>query len=399
MALMLDISASGIRDFSPLSGKLREISRMDPPSFATHRPDFGGISRVLSKYRKLKKLVVAGNGGSINSFLALAGSLSDGKKDYYPVSTSEPDFLGDVQSMCPRDDTLVMPVSKSGTNVTPIETMLWFMNLGYPTLPVTDPSGALSEIAKAKDIEYLAHPDIGGRFAGVTSCALAPASFLGIPVERVSRGALSMYRNANPGVGIRDNPALQLSSALCLLSRKGRSIAFAPVYSSRLSGFIPLITQLIHESACKEGKGITLISGMGPEIQHHSTQRFFGGRRDMAGIFIKTRRFGDERTPVSIPKKLQAIPIREGTLRNLDGVRYSDSVRYDFEGVRRQASRDRIPHAILSLDRVTPESAGEFMAFWQYVAVYTSVMLGVDPFSQPEVEYAKKVSFDLRRKG
>ncbi len=397
MTLSLDIHAG--MNFSSIKGRLEEISSMDPPAFVTHRPDFQGIRKAVSKHKHMKKLIVAGNGGSINNFIALAGCLHSfqSTKTYHPLTTPEPDHLRDVQSLCPRSSSLVMPVSKSGTNVCPIEIMLWFMRLGYNILPVTGRGGALAEIARRKGMEYINHPDVGGRFAGGTSCAFAPAAFLGIPVERVSRGMLSMYRKTNPDRGVDSNPALQLSAMLFLLSGRGYTTAFMPVYSTRLSSFIPLITQLVHESISKHGKGLTLLGGTGPEIQHHSTQRFFGGRKDMLGILVNLERFSDEKTSVRVPEELQDIPIRNGTLGNLGKTRYSDSVRYDFSAVRKHALKKKIPHAILSVNRITPETAGEFMAFWQYVAVYTSLLFGVNPFDQPEVEFAKRVSFDMRK--
>jgi glucose-6-phosphate isomerase len=38
------------------------------------------------------------------------------------------------------------------------------------------------------------------------------------------------------------------------------------------------------------------------------------------------------------------------------------------------------------------------MAFWQMFAVYSSILRGVDPFNQPQVENSKNISFAKREK-
>jgi glucose-6-phosphate isomerase len=395
MSLQLDVSAAGIKEFSPIRKRLDLLPKMDVPPFALHRPDLATIGRTLSGSRRAN-LVVIGNGGSINSFLALAGCLAAGKS-YHAVTTPDPDLLGRVESACPKRETLVMPVSKSGTNTCPIEGMLWFLERGYTILPVTA-AGVILGLAEKLGWKWLLHPDIGGRFAGLTACGLAPASALGIPVEDVWKGGRSMHRRCRPDRDIRENPALLLAATLYMLESKGFTGVFLPAYSSRLAAFNPLITQLMHESACKSGKGQTFFCAEGPEVQHHSTQRLFGGRRDMAAVLVRADRFDDEKSSVTVPKGLRDIPLRKGTLQDLGGVRYSDSVRYDFEGVRRNCLSKDVPHVTLSVSRAAPETAGEFMAFWQWTAVYSAVLRGVDPFDQPEVEFAKEVSFELRRR-
>ncbi|EHK02474.1 hypothetical protein HRED_04343, partial [Candidatus Haloredivivus sp. G17] len=41
-------------------------------------------------------------------------------------------------------------------------------------------------------------------------------------------------------------------------------------------------------------------------------------------------------------------------------------------------------------------STGRFMAFLQYLAVYSSWLRDVDPFNQPNVEKSKNIGFKMR---
>jgi len=348
----------------------------------------------LERFKNLKNIIVLGNGGSINNTIAILGALSDGKKNSFFLSTMEPDEIARIKSLCNKDETLVMPVTKSGTNICPLEGLLSFLN--YSILPVTSGDrGVLLEISKRRKMDYIEHPDVGGRFSGRTSCAFAPASFMGIDVKGVNKGAMEMYKKCAPDVPIEKNPALQISAALYLLEQRGYTEVFCSTYSTRMVSFLPLIVQIMHESVCKNGKGQAFYGGMGPETQHHTNQRFFGGRKNVVGLFTKVERFVND-SDIEVPKDLSNIPLRGGKFGDIDKGSYSKHLGFELEGVLDNTKRDSIPHIIISVDKVTPESVGEYLALWQYIGVYSSILRDVNPFDQPAVEYAKDVSFKLR---
>ncbi len=101
-----------------------------------------------------------------------------------------------------------------------------------------------------------------------------------------------MYKKCLPAVPVDENPALKLSSALYLLEKREFSEVFMPFYSVKMSGAIPLIVQLMHESVCKDGKGQTFYGALAPESQHHTNQRFFGGQRNVVGLFVIQKDYG-----------------------------------------------------------------------------------------------------------
>jgi glucose-6-phosphate isomerase len=399
MTIKLDISNAQVDLNSKEVRKISErISSIEKPHFATHEPNFREIKDLAKKYKNKKNIIVLGNGGSINNIIAFYGSLKKYvKKNVFMVRTMEPAFLKEVRDKCPKKDTLVVPVSKSGTNICPLEGMFYFS--GYDTLLITSlDRGVLIEISKRHGIDMMEHPDIGGRYTGRTSCPFGPAELIGIPITEINKGALSMYKSCDPNVPVKKNPAKQLALILYDLEKKGYLEIFCPIYSIYLSSFSLLITQLMHESVCKKGQGQTILCEMGPEIQHHSTQRFFGGKKNMLGVLVTVEKHDEGNTSISVEKDLRDIPLRDGSLGDLDGLNLSKALKYEFEGVHHHAIHDKIPHIVISVSEITPKTVGEFLAFWQYVAMYSSAIRGVNPYNQPEVEYAKDVSFRMIRK-
>jgi len=382
-----------------IKDKLNHIPWLETPSFVTHKPEIRQFKKKLSKYKKFKNLIVIGNGGSINNFYAFYEALNnpnakDAKKAYI-LTTMEPDVINHLKSVCSKKDTLVIPVSKSGNTIGMLESLMAFID--YPILAVTGEQGTLFEMAKKERWETINHPDVGGRYSGRTTSALVPALFCNIDVAGINKGAVEMYRKCSPKVPIEKNPALQLSAALYQLDKEGYTEIFCPVYSTRLMGLLALIIQLIHESSGKDGKGQTIYGSLAPESQHHTNQRFFGGRKNVAGIFIRVDKQDDNKSKIKVPRSIADIRVREAYLRDIDGLIYAKALDFEYEGTRQDAIRKKIPHAVITLDKTMPKTIGELLAFWQYVAVYSSVLRDVDPYDQPQVESSKAITFSLIR--
>ncbi|MEW6295087.1 MAG: hypothetical protein AB1467_02185 [Candidatus Diapherotrites archaeon] len=397
--LRLEHSTVTERDFSNLREKLAEIRMLGKPSFASQETDFTALEKKLKPFMKYKNIILVGNGGSINSFKAFYGVLAKDRteKNLEIICTMEPDFLNEVKAKYSKKDSLVLVISSSGVNIGVIEIMLYFKE--YKKLIITLPdTGALIEIARKKKIPFFPAPKLCDRFAGTSSYAFIPAMLFGIKAEKILEGAREMYNKCSPSIPIERNPALKLSAALYELEQKGFTELFIPVYSARITAFLPLIIQLIHETFAKEGKGLTVFGYLAPESQHHTNQRFFGGRKNIAGLFIRIERQEDEKNRVSVPEELKKIKLRDGTIGELNGVPYFKSLEFEFKGTSEDATKHGIPSVILSIDSVNEFSAGELIALLQYFAFYSAVLRKVNPFDQPQVEESKRISFEYRKK-
>jgi glucose-6-phosphate isomerase len=153
----------------------------------------------------------------------------------------------------------------------------------------------------------------------------------------------------------------------------------------------------MHESVAKDGKtGQTFFGDEGPEVQHHTMQRVYGGKQNI--VLLLTRVESKESVALSVPKVLRDIPVREGHLSVFDGLHAVSALDYELMGNMQHCKKENIPCILLTLKDRSLSSLSEYVVFWFYVAVYSALLRNVDPFNQPHVEYAKQNTFELLKK-
>lgn len=390
--LDLDSSRSGLTlaEITELEAKLRGTAT---PFFATYAPDFSAIESLGKRYREKKNIIIEGNGGSISTLRAFYSCLAtDAGQQVFLLDTSDPSAITEIKKRCPVEDTLLIVISKSGESIDALAAYLALQE--YETALVTGPSGALFEIGKIKELALFNHPDISGRFSGITECALFPAAVLGCDTQEIARGAQEMYAACAPDSPYASNPALRLAAHLDKLEKIGYDEIFLSIYSRKLNGFFELIVQLFHESVCKQGKGQTFYGGEAPENQHHTLQRFNSGKKNSVGLFLTVEDLG-ENAPLSVPEELRGIPCRNIRLGQLDQRRLSDILHTEFEGTWEDTRKEEIPAINLQLQEISPMAAGALVALFQYATFYSALLRDVNPFDQPGVEKSKEYIFRL----
>lgn len=373
----------------------QDVVKREEPDFVNVEPDFEDIYGAREKH-EYENLVVIGNGGSITSFRAyLYAFMRETDVNVRLVTTMDPDYLNTLSRELEPENTLVMPISKSGETVGVIESLLYFMERDYPVCAVTSENdGALKNIVEKRDLEWVKHQDVGGRFSGLTETALAPAAFAGIEIEEIRKGGDQMYEKLSPKE--QYNPAMNVASALSGAQEEGYREVFAPFYSTRLFGFYPLLVQLMHETVCKNGAGQTFYGDIGPECQHHTNQRLFGGRKDVATMFFRTD--AHEKEHVHVPEDLQDIHVRGKGLQEFDRNSLKKSLEAEYRGVKNALEDEDMPSITVNLTDVSHQNLGRFTAFLQYLAVYSAWFRDVDPFTQPDVEKSKQIGLEQRFK-
>ena len=373
-------------------GETNEDIDQKLPDFTEIEPDIDTINEIADDY-DYENIVIIGNGGSVTSFRALLYTfIPEVDKNVRVITTMEPDFLHRVSREFNKEETLVVPISKSGSTVGVIEALFYFLNKDYDVLPVTsDNNGALRKIIEREGLDYVEHREVGGRFSGMTETALLPAKLIGLDVEEIRKGAESMYESLEQE---EENSAYRLASALKSSQEAGYTEILTAIYSTRLFGFKPLFVQIMHETACKRGEGMTVLGDLGPEYQHHTNQRLFGGKNDMIPFFIRSE--ANEARKISVPENLSDIDLRGRKLGELDEVDLSESLKSEYRGVKEALEEEDMPHVTLTLTELSYGAAGEMVAFMQILAVYFARFQGVDPFTQPDVEKSKNKGFGAR---
>jgi glucose-6-phosphate isomerase len=361
------------------------------PNFVNYKPDFALMQKLAEEFSKYQNLIIIGHGGSVTSFAAIYGAMQNySSKKVYFVSTVDPVYISRIKKEASTLNTLVIAISKSGETVTQLEALMQF--IFYPLLFVTGPVGPLAEIAHRMNAKVVIHPSIGGRFTGFTEVALLPAALCGFDIQKIYKGGQELLQKFS-----EDNEAYDAASVLYQLEQKNICDVFLPIYSHELVDFGNLIVQLCHESFGKDGKGQTYFAHEAPESQHHTNQRFFGGPKNIAGWFLGVETL-DSNLTIKVPESLADIPLKNSNLAVLDQIPLQSSLQFEREATIEDAKLQNIPLAEMQLTDLSSEEVGRLMAFWQMFAVYSSILRGVDPFNQPQVENSKNISFAKREK-
>lgn len=384
-----------VEDFSGIGGKLERLESEEDPMFVTTDPDFGMLREAASRYKHYNNIIVIGYGGSNTSFLSYFKALYKGDKRVEILNTVDPVRLQEVRSSCNPEESLLILISKSGTTAGVLEAFLHLK--GYPAVIITEDNDlALSQIASKRGIERIIHPQIGGRFSGRTASAYFPAAVLDLPIEEIDKGYKEAYAVCGPKVKVDDNPALRLAACCYLLEERGYNEIFMPIYSPYLDGVSNLVVQLVHESSCKHGKGQTIYTAIAPESQHHTNQRFFGGKRNVIGMFIDVMGYDDD-PELHVDDDIGGIAYKDADLKVFEGLSLGQAMTFELAGTYQSALDKSIPAARIELERLTPKALGNLMGLMQYFAVYASVLRDVNPFDQPHVEDSKRITIELIR--
>lgn len=348
-----------------------------------YREDVEALKKQIDELGSFKNIIVVGNGGSITSYDAYYSALSP-KLSSETIWTMDPALLRETRSRFSNRETIVVAVSKSGNTLGQIESLLYFAD--YPVVVVTDPDkGTLSEIAKKLGWRIITHPPVGGRFSGGTSSTLVSAALAGLDIKSIQKGIEDGYK-------LKDE-AFSLAKFYFDKEKEGFGEVYVTCYAEKLKGFENLIVQLMHESVCKDGAGQTFYFAMGPEAQHHTNQRFLGGKKNVIGTFI----VNDERDAqdINVPEQISNIDYKGSKLGSIDRISYSAALEAEYLGTKGDADEKSVPNVTISVDGIKEQTVGEMVAFWHLVAFYSSLLRKVDPFDQPAVERSKNITLDI----
>jgi glucose-6-phosphate isomerase len=373
----------------PEPAKMDASKLPEKPEFVTYTPDFESLKKLQDEYSKYENILVIGHGGSITSFYGFYYALKEStKKKAYFLSTVDPDYIFELKQMLKPENTLIIAISKSGETTTQIEALMQFSQ--YPLLFITGKSSSLRAIGEKLGAKMLIHPPIGGRYTAFTEVGLVPALLAGLDVEKIYTGAKKFFSLYD-----QDNLAWRAASVFYQLEEDGYVDVFMPFYSHNLFPLSALIVQLCHESFGKEGRGQTYFAHEAPESQHHTNQRFFGGKKNIAGFFTSSESVLHP-TVNAYPTQIHSVQIKGRVLFDINKIPLEKSLEYELNGTMEDARIGGIPFAHLAIAGFSEEEIGSLAAFWQLYAVYASVFRKVNPFDQPQVENSKVISFNKR---
>ena len=282
-------------------------------------------------------------------------------------------------------DTLFIVSTKSGTTAESLSFQayewartadaLTDAHVGRQTKPgdfmaaITDPDKSLKAIPHHDELRevFLNPPDVGGRYSALTYVGLVPGALLGIDLDELLEKARAMVvacGETDPAA----NPGLALGIAMGVFAASGRDkLTF--VIDSELSAFGPWVEQLIAESTGKE----TLASVARRAHDAAATAVRVGVVPVDGEPLGVVSAYGNDRVFVRI---------------TLDGSAGPDpSIGSNVDA--RLAELAAAGHPVIRIAVGSKIELGAEFVRWEIATALASIVLGIDPFDQPNVEEAK----------
>ena len=261
------------------------------------------------------------------------------------LDSTHPDVVRGFRSWAGEQRTIFCVSSKSGSTTEPnaFQAAMGEIAPALDFIAITDPGSSLGELARAQEFRAIieAPPDVGGRYSALTVFGLVPAALNGVDLAGLLERATRMADACHTGDAAA-NPGLRLGALIGEAALAGRD-KLTILTSARLAAFGDWAEQLIAESTGKAGKGIVPIVGEpAADPSEYGDDRCF--------VYL---RFADESDPA-----MSALADEE-----------------------------------LVLDD-TLDVGAEFVR-WEVATAAAGIVLGIDPFDQPNVQESKDATTEL----
>lgn len=344
---------------------------------------------------KCSAFVVIGIGGSYlgarAAYELLAGSFSLLKKTgkprlFFAGNNISAAYHNELLEILKDEDVCLCVISKSGTTAEPaiaFALLKDFLVQKYGQAEaakriyaITDASkGVLREEVQREGYEsFIVPDDIGGRYSIFTPVGLLPLAVAGFVPQEFLGGA----KRAKEDKELM-RQAKEYAACRNLLYKKGKKVEIFESYEPRYLFFVEWLKQLFGESEGKDGVGI-FPAGLSFSADLHSMGQFL---QEGTQFFFET--ILDEK------KSAEELIVPPSAGPPLAGKSVSDVNRAALEGVAAAHRKADIPILRLNInEKMTPQTVGEVVYFFETACALSAYIMGVNPFNQPGVEAYKQ---------
>jgi len=311
----------------------------------------GGSSQAAMTITKLHEVATAANAANA----ATASGATQQPVAFRTMDSLSPVFVNHILGASDPAKTIYIVSSKSGSTIEPLmhERVVWRYVAGHlgtaaagqRFVAITGEGSQLAELAKERGYRLTlpVQEDVGGRFSALTMVTLFPAALVGIDIEAALATAAEI--EAQCALDSEENPALLLASFLYSGYLEGRD-KFSLIMPPSGQVFGLWIEQMVAESLGKNGIGIL------PNVEVDAS--------------ILTTPHAD-RSVITY-----AVGEVEGFVESYANIDPS------------------IPQLHRTID--DPIQAFSRFVLWEYATTFLSILLGVFPFDQPDVELTKVIT-------
>ena len=356
--------------------KVRRLWQRDPTVW-TNTDEAGWLGwlditrRQLSTIARLEEISrdVQQAGFSHALLLGMGGSslcpevlrLTFGRIKGYPellvLDSTDPAQVKTFENRVRPETTLFIVSSKSGTTLEPSIFKRYFFErvrqavgeelAGERFLAITDPGSQLEDEAHDDRFRGVCHgvPDIGGRFSALSDFGMVPAAIMGLDIRRLLESADRMADACSPEVAVDTNPGVVLGAILGTLAGAGRD-KLTLVPSPGISDLGAWLEQLVAESTGKEEKAIIPVD-----------------REPLAA----PDRYGSDRLFTYIRLETAPDPAQDAAV----------------------AALEQAGQPVVRISLPDPYELGQEFFRWEMATAVAGSILGINPFTQPDVVFSK----------
>jgi glucose-6-phosphate isomerase len=228
------------------------------------------------------------------------------------------------------------------------------------------------------------HTGIGGRFSVLTNVGLLPAMARGLDASAIRAGAQAVVEEMLAGESPFP-PALGAAVSVAMARERDIRVQVMMPYADRLGRFAHWFVQLWAESLGKGGQGTTPIAALGPLDQHSQLQLFMDGPREHFITVVRTATAGHG--PSLAPE-----PARAAGITFMAGRTVGDLVAAQAEAIAAALAEAGRPVRTFDLERLDEHTIGALLMHFMLETIIAGRLLGIDPFDQPAVELAKRLT-------
>jgi transaldolase/glucose-6-phosphate isomerase len=315
-----------------------------------------------------RHVVVLGMGASslAPDVLRLTFGTIEGRPQLHVLDSSDPEQIRAVESTIDLGTTLFVVASKSGNTTESDAFFRYFFDrvqklvggarAGSHFIAITAPGTDLARDAERHGFRriFINDPSIGGRYSALSYFGMVPAALAGYDVRiLLSRGTGALHANSRTTAESQADAVL-FGAAIATLAKAGRN-KLTIITHPLVAAFGAWADQLIAESTGKNGAGIIPIDG-----------EPLGAPED----------YGDDRVFVYVGAGLPPE-------RHVEG---------QMDGIAIQTRIDTLAAAgqpVILLGMEDRFDIGEQFAVWEIATAVAGVLMGFNPFDNPDVQIWK----------
>jgi glucose-6-phosphate isomerase len=297
-------------------------------------------------------------------------------KNIFPITSSRPFEIKKCLGLTKPEDSIVIPISRSGETLDINSTIGIFREKEYNFLGISS-RGKMNEILREMESPILEVPDLSGRFAAsITNVAIVPAYISGIKVHEFLKGLDDGYSKF---MDYEKNLATEFAISLFKLYKNEYKIAFFMPYSKNLEGAMGLFVQEISESTGKEGKGLMGAYQEAPLCQHSVLEYLLGGKKGAVIPILSTLK--EEPSDFKLNSDIDYI----------DGNSAQTIINYQADSTFQALLKQSIPTSKITIEKPDAATLGQLIAFIQSSVYYLCLLMDVNWANNPKVNIGKEI--------